>query len=66
MTAKTNKLINAAPMADKKWQAEDALRTLTRAGEIQRDKSLMREVKKCAREQMKTLAKVTSGPNRKK
>lgn len=64
---KTNKLVAAtAPMADRKWQAEDALRTLTRAGEIQRDKSLMREVKKCAREQMKTLAKVTSGPNRKK
>lgn len=69
----TNKLASAvglstAPMpykpsaADKarerRYQAEDALRTLTRAGEVQRDKGLMREVKKLATEQMSTLKSV--------
>jgi hypothetical protein len=43
---------------EKRYQAEDALRTLTRAGEIQRDKGLMREVKKVATEQLQTLRSV--------
>lgn len=47
---------NAA--ADKRWQTEDALRTLTRAQEIQKDRGMMKDVKALAREQAKTLAKV--------
>lgn len=43
----------------RKWEAQDALRTITRAEEIKRDRSLMAEVKKCAREQVKSLECVT-------
>jgi hypothetical protein len=62
--APSNKLMGAAPVAsadDMKWRARDALSTLKRAEEIQRDKGLMRAVKTCAREEMKALAKVASG-----
>lgn len=38
------------PMIDKRYRAEDALRTLTRAEEIRKDKGLMREVGKIAEE----------------
>ena len=41
-----------------KYMAEDAVRTLTRADEIKKDKTLMGHVKKHAREQVKTLQKV--------
>jgi hypothetical protein len=44
---------------ERRWQAEDALRTITRAQEIQRDRPLMREVKRVAAEQVKTLQRVT-------
>lgn len=43
---------------ERRYQAEDALRTITRAGEIQRDRGLMRDVKKLATEQMSTLKSV--------
>lgn len=46
---------------DRKWQAEDAIRTLTRADEIKRDAGLMREVKRMAGQQAKTLQKVAAG-----
>lgn len=50
---------SAAELAERRrYQAEDALRTITRAGEIQRDRGLMREVKKLATEQMSTLKAV--------
>lgn len=45
---------------DRKYKAEDALRTLTRADEIRRDGSLMKDVQKLAKEQMGTLAKVAA------
>lgn len=48
-----------------KYMAEDDLRTLARAQEIQRDRERMKAVKTCARDQMKTLAKVTGGSKRK-
>lgn len=62
----TNKSIvattNSGPVADKgykdqerRYRAEEALRTITRAEEHKRDRSLMADVKKCAREQAKTL-----------
>lgn len=69
----TNKLtsalgMSAAPMSykpsaadkarERRYQAEDALRTITRAGEIAKDRPLMREVKKLATEQMTTLKAV--------
>lgn len=49
---------------DMKYRARDALSTLKRADEIQRDKPLMRAVKACAKEDMKALAKVASGKKR--
>lgn len=42
----------------RKYEAEDALRTLTRADEIRKDKSLMADVKKCAMAQKRALEKV--------
>jgi hypothetical protein len=60
--------VNTAPSpykpsaAEKKmqqrYQAEDAIRTLTRAEEIKKDVELMRNVKKHAAEQVKTMQKV--------
>lgn len=41
-----------------RWRAEDDLRTITRAQEIQRDSGRMRAVKTIAKEQMKTLSSV--------
>lgn len=42
-----------------KYRAEEDLRTLQRAREIETDRSRMKAAKCCARDQMKTLAKVT-------
>lgn len=68
--AKTTKnklsgMISEAPMPYKataedkarqrKYEVEDALRTVTRAEEIKRDRPLMAAVKKCATEQIKCL-----------
>lgn len=49
---------------ERKWQAEDALRTLTRAEEIRSDRDLMGDVEKCRREKMRELAaiKVETAP----
>lgn len=48
------------PSADteRKWEAEDALRTLTRAEEIQRDASLMTRVEKMRDEKIRDLKNV--------
>lgn len=44
---------------ERRYKAEDALRCLTRATEVQRDKALMRDVKALAQQQMKELSAVT-------
>ena len=49
---------------DKKYRAEDGLRTLKRYNEMCRDKGLMKDVKSLARQEMKDLAKVVK-PKRK-
>lgn len=41
-----------------RYQAEDAIRTLTRAEEIKKDAALMKSVKAHAAEQVKTMQKV--------
>lgn len=41
-----------------KYMAEDAIRTLTRAEEIKKDKALMGHVKRHASEQIKSMQKV--------
>lgn len=47
-----------SPDQERKYRAQDAMRTLTRADEIRQDKSLMREVQKVAKEQMSALKKI--------
>ncbi len=44
---------------ERRCRAEDALRTLTRAKEIERDRGLMRDVKSVANEQMKQLQSIS-------
>jgi len=41
-----------------KYQVEDALRTLERAKEIQKDKDLMEEVKKFAKDRVRTITSI--------
>lgn len=43
---------------ERKWRAEDALRTLKRAEEIKRDNGLMKEVERCRRDEMRALAEI--------
>lgn len=52
--AKKSQVVGVSAADERKWRAEDALRTLTRADEIRKDAQLMRDVKKCAAEQIKT------------
>lgn len=46
------------PKPDRKYEAQDALRTLQRAEEIRRDKGLMKIVKSEAKAQVKALSTV--------
>lgn len=50
---------------ERDWRAQDALHTLTRAQEIQKDRTLMADVKKIAAKQVQTLSKVAGAPARK-
>ncbi len=43
---------------DRKYKAEDALRTLTRAEELRGDPALMKDVEKCRQDKIRDLAKV--------
>lgn len=57
------KIVNACPSPsyvkeDQKWRAEDDLRALQRAKEIEGDKSRMKAAKTIAKEQMAALSKV--------
>lgn len=57
--------VNRTPDAqERKWRAEDALRTLTRAEECKRDKQLMGDVRRLANEQMKSLQSLSGGRRR--
>lgn len=53
--AKTSNLV-----ASHDWEVEDALRTLMRAKEIEKDTKLMEKVRKLAEEKMKSAAAVAS------
>jgi len=50
---------------ERRWRAEDDLRTLTRAQEIQKDRSRMSQVQKIAQQQVKTLSAVVQPAARK-
>lgn len=43
---------------ERRYKAEDALRTLTQASEYQKDKGLMKDVKALAKEQMNKLKNI--------
>ncbi len=43
---------------ERKWKAEDALRDIERAEEHRKNKSLMKDVKACAKEKMKAYGKL--------
>lgn len=45
---------------DNKWRAEDDLRTLQRAKEVENDKARMKAVKAIAQEQMNALKKINA------
>lgn len=54
-TSDTAPSCGSSSSEQKRWQAEDALRTLNRAEEIRRDKGLMKSVAKLAEEQIRSL-----------
>lgn len=66
MARKTSQFVGAAvptmskdsDARERKYRAEDALRTLSRADEIRSDKGLMRDVKSHAKQQIKVASKV--------
>lgn len=43
---------------ERKWKAEDALRDIERAEGHKRDKALMKDVKNCAKEKIKSLSSI--------
>ena len=49
--------------AERRYRAEDGLRTLQRAEEIKADKGLMADIKAHGQKQMATIAKVAGGQN---
>lgn len=51
---------------DRKWEVDDALRTLQRAEQIKNDRQLMPMVKKAAADLNKVVNKPTSKPRSKK
>lgn len=54
---KTSLGISGPSMAEeKRWKTEDAMRTLMRAEELKKDKALMNDVGKLAKEQAQKLA----------
>lgn len=65
--AKTSSPAVAVPSSDKaqqrRWQVEDALRTLQSAGEIVHDKKLMAEVKVMAKEKAADMEAVAKQAN---
>lgn len=56
-------LVNKAPVAaapsrdERRYRAEDALRTITRAEEFKKDRSLMSDVRKMVQDQMRCVTK---------
>lgn len=56
--ASTNTICGPSPAEDRQYRARNALETITRAAELQRDSSLMRDVKKLAQGQIATLQNV--------
>jgi len=59
MAKHKSKNMNVMPVIDPKWQAEDDLRTIRRAAEIQGSKQRMSAVRKLAIREQDALKRVT-------
>lgn len=57
--------IAAYPQVDKKWQAEDDLRTMMRACEIRKDKARLKAVKALAKKQLNELKGISTATTEK-
>lgn len=53
-----NKIAGMSPFSDARWQAEDDLRTLTRAEEIKRDPKRLKAAKALAKEKLAEMASI--------
>ena len=60
-TVGASKPTAAQKKEERRWAAQDALRTLQRAEEIKRDKALMGDVQRHAREQVAVAQKFAGG-----
>lgn len=56
----TKKVVNSMVMDDAKWRAEDDMRTLTRAKEIEADRARMTAAKRVAEQKIKEMQKVVN------
>ena len=65
MAKRSTKPSVAMPVGEDNWRAQDALRTLTRAKEIERDRNLMKQVKAEDKKQAKALDSVCAPRKRK-
>lgn len=65
VTKKQSPVVEVATMSprdeerERKWRAEDALRTLTEAEKVKKDKALMKDVEKVRNEKMRDLECIT-------
>ena len=59
--AKTKISNIAAPTIDKKWQAEDDLRTLINASEVRKDKARYKAAQMLAKEKLDEYGELASG-----
>lgn len=64
--AKSPSISMAVPSknSQEKWEVEDALRTLTRSQEIEKDASMMKRVRKMAEQKSAEMEKVADGLNK--
>jgi hypothetical protein len=62
MTTKKMTIGMPSAMDEKRWQAEDDMRTLTRAKEIEADRARMAAAKRIAEQKIKEMQKVVNKP----
>ena len=60
MTTKKMNISMPSAFDEKKWQAEDDMRTLTRAKEIEADRTRMAAAKRIAEQKIKEMQKVVN------
>lgn len=56
--SKANRVVGIMPATERKWQAEDDLRTLVRAAEIRKDPKRFKAAQAAAKEQLASIAAV--------